>query len=87
MAGEKKITDPALADFYEAMERTNAEKIANDMLARLSEDSSDSESFDVESENEGVKDRPWRLSHPGFGAPRPGREHNHQVCWDQVSHI
>jgi hypothetical protein len=26
-------------------------------------------------------------SHPGFGAPRPGREHNHQVCWDQVSHI
>jgi hypothetical protein len=21
------------------------------------------------------------------GAPRPGREHNHQVCWDQVSYI
>jgi hypothetical protein len=20
------------------------------------------------------------LSHPDFGAPRPGREHNHQVC-------
>jgi hypothetical protein len=28
-----------------------------------------------------------RLSHPGFGAPRPGSKHNHQVCWDQVSHI
>jgi hypothetical protein len=28
-----------------------------------------------------------RMSHPGFGAPRPGREHKHQVCWDQVSHI
>jgi hypothetical protein len=27
------------------------------------------------------------VSHPGVGAPRPGREHNHQVCWDQVSHI
>jgi fructose-1-phosphate kinase PfkB-like protein len=27
------------------------------------------------------------VSHPGFRAPRPGREHNHQVCWDQVSHI
>jgi hypothetical protein len=27
------------------------------------------------------------VSHPGFGAPRPGCEHNHQVCWDQVSHI
>jgi hypothetical protein len=22
-----------------------------------------------------------------LGVPRPGREHNHQVCWDQVSHI
>jgi hypothetical protein len=27
------------------------------------------------------------VSHPGFGAPRPGHEHNYQVCWDQVSHI
>ena len=27
------------------------------------------------------------LSHPGFRGPKPGREHNHQVCWDQVSHI
>jgi hypothetical protein len=26
-------------------------------------------------------------SHPDFGAPRPGREHNHHVCWNQVSHI
>jgi hypothetical protein len=29
----------------------------------------------------------WLMSHPGFEAPRPGREHNHQVYWDQVSHI
>jgi hypothetical protein len=27
------------------------------------------------------------LSHPGFRGPKPEREHNHQVCWDQVSHI
>ena len=27
------------------------------------------------------------LSHPGFRGPKPGREHKHQVCWDQVSHI
>jgi hypothetical protein len=27
------------------------------------------------------------MSHLGFAAPRPGREHNHQVCLDQVSHI
>jgi hypothetical protein len=27
------------------------------------------------------------LSHPDFRGPKPGREHKHQVCWDQVSHI
>jgi hypothetical protein len=29
----------------------------------------------------------YNLSHPGFRGSKPGREHNHQVCWDQVSHI
>jgi hypothetical protein len=67
MAEETKITDPALAGFYEAMEKTNAEKITNEMLAGLSENSSDSEIFDVESGNEDVKDRPWRSSHVVFG--------------------
>jgi transposase InsO family protein len=27
------------------------------------------------------------VSHPDFRDPKPGHEHNHQVCWDQVSHI
>jgi hypothetical protein len=67
MADEKKVVDPALSGFYEAMEKTNAEKIANEMLAGISENSSDSESFDVESGNEDAKDRPWRLSHVVFG--------------------
>jgi hypothetical protein len=58
MAKEKKIADPALAGFYEAMEKTNTEKINNEMLARLSKDSNDSESFDLESGNEGAEDRP-----------------------------
>jgi hypothetical protein len=49
MADEKKTIDPALAGFYEAMEKTNMEKITNEMLAGISENSSDSESFDVES--------------------------------------
>jgi hypothetical protein len=49
------------------MERTNVEKITNEILARLSGDSSDSESFDIESENENAKDRPWRPSHVVFG--------------------
>jgi hypothetical protein len=67
MADEKKIIDPAMSKFYEAMERTNAEKIAHETLAGISESSSDSEDFDVESENEGAEDRPWRPSHVVFG--------------------
>jgi hypothetical protein len=62
---EEKITDPAMSGFYEAMEKTNTEKITNEMLAGLSKDSSDS--FDVESGNEDVEDRPWRPSHVVFG--------------------
>jgi hypothetical protein len=67
MAEEKKIADPALAGFYEAMEKTNTEKITKEMLAGLSEDSDDSESFDLESGNEGAEDRPWWSSHTIFG--------------------
>jgi hypothetical protein len=67
MAEDKKITDPSLFGFYEAMEKTNIEKITNEMLARLSEDSSDSDNFDVESGNEDVEDRSWRPSHVVFG--------------------
>jgi hypothetical protein len=67
MAKEKKITDPALADLYEAMEKTNTEKITNEMLGGLSENSNDSESFDIESEDENAEDRPWRPSHVVFG--------------------
>jgi hypothetical protein len=66
MAEEKKIVDPVLAVFYEAMEKTNTEKITNEMLAGLSEDSGDSESFDLESGNEGVEDWPWCPSHTIF---------------------
>jgi hypothetical protein len=51
MAEEKKVVDPALAWFYEAMEKTNTEKITNEMLAGLSKNSGDSESFDLESGN------------------------------------
>jgi hypothetical protein len=67
MADEKKTVDPVMSDFYEAMERTNAEKIAHETLAGISEGSSDSEDFDVESENEGAEDWPWRPSHVVFG--------------------
>jgi hypothetical protein len=66
MVEDKKSVDPALVGFYEAMERTNVEKITDEMLAGLSRDSSDSESFNVESENEDVEDQPWRPSHIFF---------------------
>ena len=58
MSEEKKIVDPALAGFYEEMEKTNTKKITNEILAVLSEDSSDSDDFDVESGNEDAEDRP-----------------------------
>jgi hypothetical protein len=67
MTGEKKTMDPVLSEFYEAMERTNAEKNAHETLAEISEDSSDSEDFDAESETEDAEDRPWRPSHVVFG--------------------
>jgi hypothetical protein len=49
------------------MEKTNTEKITNEILAGLSKDSDDSENFDVESGNEDVEDRSWRPSHTIFG--------------------
>jgi hypothetical protein len=49
------------------MEKTNTEKITNEMLARLFEDSGDSESFDLESGNNDAEDRPSRPSHTIFG--------------------
>jgi hypothetical protein len=67
MYEDKKSVDPTLAGFYEAMERTNVEKITNEMLVGLSGDSSNSESFDVESENENADDWSWRPSHVVFG--------------------
>ena len=48
------------------MEKTNTEKITNEMLAGLSGDSSDNDSFDFESGNEDVEDRPWRPSRVVF---------------------
>jgi hypothetical protein len=67
MDEDNKIIDPTISRFYEAMEKTNTEKITNEKLAGLSKDSSDSDSFDVESGNEDVEDRPWRPSHVVFG--------------------
>jgi hypothetical protein len=63
---EEKVVDKALAGFYKAMEKTNIEKITNKIMADLFEDSDDSDDYDVESEDEDAKNRPWRPSHTIF---------------------
>jgi hypothetical protein len=67
MDEDKRSEDPALARFYEAMERMNVEKIIDEILAGLSRDFSDSEYFDIESDNDDAEDWPWRPSHVVFG--------------------
>jgi hypothetical protein len=64
---EKKVADPFIAGFYEYMAKTNTEKITKEIMEGLSEDSDDSDSYDVESEDEDSKDRSWRPSHTIFG--------------------
>jgi hypothetical protein len=66
MADEKKVADPALAGFYKTMEKTNTEKITNEILADLSQDSDDSGSFDMESEDGDAENQPWRPNHTIF---------------------
>jgi hypothetical protein len=53
--------------FLELMAKTNTEKITKEILEGLSEDTGDSDSYDVESGGEDSKDRPWRPSHIVFG--------------------
>jgi hypothetical protein len=67
MYEEKKVADPFLAGFYESMAKTNIEKITKEIMADLSEDSDDSNDYDVESGDEDSEDRPWRPSHTIFG--------------------
>ena len=45
--------------FLELMTKTNTEKITREILEGLSEDTSDSDSYDVESGGEDSEDRPW----------------------------
>jgi hypothetical protein len=53
--------------FLESIAKTNIEKITREILEGLSEDSGDSDSYDVESGGEDSEDRPWRPSHTVFG--------------------
>jgi hypothetical protein len=48
--------------FLESIAKTNTEKITKEILEGLSEDTGDSDSYDVESGGEDSEDRPWRPS-------------------------
>jgi hypothetical protein len=64
---DKKVADLYIAGFIESMAKTNTEKITKEILEGLSEDTGDSDSYDVESGDEDSEDRPWRPSHAIFG--------------------
>jgi hypothetical protein len=53
--------------FLIAMSKTNTEKITKEILEGLSEDTGDSDSYDVDSGDEDSEDRPWRPSHSVYG--------------------
>jgi hypothetical protein len=53
--------------FLQSISKTNTEKITREILEGLSEDTGDSDSYDVESGGEDSEDRLWRPSHSVFG--------------------
>jgi hypothetical protein len=52
--------------FLESIAKTNTEKITREILEGLSEDTGDSDSYDMESGGEDSEDRLWRPSHAVF---------------------
>jgi hypothetical protein len=61
--------------FLQSMSKTNTEKITKEILEGLSEDTGDSDSYDVESGGEDSEDRPWRPSHTVFGTSSIKQSH------------
>ena len=53
--------------FLQSIAKTNTKKITREILEGLSEDTGDSDSYDVDSGGEDSEDRPWRPSHAVFG--------------------
>jgi hypothetical protein len=64
---QKKAANPYIAGFLESMAKSNTEKITKEILEGLSEDTSDSDNYDVESGGEDFEDRLWGPSHIIFG--------------------
>ena len=55
---EKKAVNPYITGFIELMANTNTEKMTKEILEGLSEDTGDSDSYDVERWGEDSEDRP-----------------------------
>jgi hypothetical protein len=64
---EEKLLEEQTAGFVESIVKTNTDKITKEILEGLSEDTDDSDSYDVESGGENSEDRSWRPSHAVFG--------------------
>jgi hypothetical protein len=75
MAKDKRSEDAILARFYEAMEKTNVQKMTNEILAGLPQDLEYREDFDVDSGADDAKDRPWRPSHVVFKKSNVNKGH------------
>jgi hypothetical protein len=66
LSEEEKLSEEKNIGFIESIAKTNTEKITREILEGLSEDTGDSDSYDVESGEEDSEDRPWRPSHAVF---------------------
>jgi hypothetical protein len=66
LSEEEKLLKEKTAGFIESIAKTNTKNIKKEILEGLSEDTDDSDSYDVESGGEDSEDRPWRPSHTVF---------------------
>jgi hypothetical protein len=64
---KEKLLEEKTAGFVESIAKTNTEKITKELMEGLSEDTDDSDNYDVESGGEDSEDRPWQPSHAVFG--------------------
>jgi hypothetical protein len=67
LSEEEKLSMEKNAGFIESIAKTNTENVTREILEGLSEDTGDSDSYDMESGGEDSEDRPWRPSHAIFG--------------------
>jgi hypothetical protein len=67
MAGEGKSDELTMVANYIVVEKGKVERITEEIMASLSNDSSDSKEFDFEEDNGDVEDIPLKPSHVIFG--------------------